>query len=106
LTDRLCKRQQGPFELSQRLGHVRPTEADPHMGGLVVHGSWKEQHAGPGQPLAQRVDVADAARAGESDRAGRGTNPVEDAGVPREEVVQQRQVALDDREVSLEQDVA
>ena len=81
---------------------ARP-KADPDVFRLVIDRAREEEDAGPGEPRAVLGDVADPSHPGEADRAGRRPYPVERTGVPLEEAVQERQVALDDREVAVEE---
>src|SRR5262249_27726049 len=94
------------LEKSEGVRHVGPAKADPDVVRLVVDRAREEQNAEPGQPRTVLGEVTHAGHAREADRAGGRAYPVEGSGVPREEAVQQRQVALDDGEVAVEEDLA
>src|SRR5215831_19613907 len=94
------------LEELEGIGHVGPAKTDPDMIRLVIDRARKEQDADLGEPRTVPVEVALPRHAGKADRAGRRAYPREGAGVPREEAVEEGQVAPHDREVAVEEDVA
>src|SRR5436190_23256265 len=76
------------------------------MRRLVVDGAGQQEHPGRGEMLAELIDVAQAVDSRKPDRPRRRTHPVKNVRPAGEELVEQREVALDDLEVPLKENVA
>ncbi len=76
------------------------------MRGLVIDRTRKQEYPGGCEPLAELVDIAQTGDPREPDRARGGTYPLKRVGAACKELVEQRQVALDDLEVAFQEDGA
>jgi hypothetical protein len=94
-------------EVCQSLGHVFAAVAKADVARLVVDCAGEEQDAGIADNFfAEREDVAVRFEAHEADGAGVGLHPFKKIRPLAKEGIENRQVAVDDLQVALGQDVA
>jgi hypothetical protein len=90
--------------LGEGFGHVAAAITEADMTGLVVDGAGEKQHAGVTHKMFTKgVDVNLRFEASETNGAGVGRCPFEDAGMTSEKSGEEREVAENDLEIAVDE---